>query len=94
MQLSARGQRTPQRRERTWLYLRERWRLPGTNPANSPNICECDAVAYVLDMRVTAQVSLTDVRRLQPRVSRLQRRHGRFVGVQTPHSTDSAPDKS
>jgi hypothetical protein len=56
-------------------------------PANSTNICECGAVAYALDMQVTAQVSLTHVRRLQPGVSRLQRRHGRFVSVQTPRST-------
>lgn len=63
-------------------------------PANSTNICECGAVALALDMRVTAQVSLTHVRRLQPGVSRLQRMHGRFVSVRTPRSTDFAPDKS
>lgn len=63
-------------------------------PANSANIRECGAVAYALDMRVTAQLSLTHVRRLQPGISRLRRRHGRFVSVRTPRSTDFAPDKS
>lgn len=62
--------------------------------ADSANICGSGAVAYALDMRVTAQVSLTHVGRLQPWVSRLQRRHRRFVSVQTPRSTDFAPDKS
>ena len=63
-------------------------------PAGSTNICEGGAVAYVLGIRVTAQVPLTHVRRLQPGVSRLQQRRGRLVSVQTPCSAYFAPDKS
>ena len=57
-------------------------------PANSTDICECGAVAHALDIRVTAAVPPIHVGRLQPGVSGLQPRHGRFVSVETPRSTD------
>jgi hypothetical protein len=63
-------------------------------PLISTNICECGAVAYRRDTRVTAQLPLTRVRRLQPGVSRLQRKPGRFVSVQRPRLSHFAPDKS
>lgn len=62
-------------------------------PAGSTNICEGVAVAYALGILATAQVPLTRVRRLQASGSRLQRRHGRSVSVQTPRSTDFVPGK-
>lgn len=87
MQLSAWGQRCIAALRAAMATFASDGDCVAPTPANSTIICECGAVAYTLDMRVTAQVSLTHVRRLQPGVSRLQRRHGRFVGVQTPRSS-------
>jgi hypothetical protein len=62
--------------------------------AHPTDICECGAVACPLGIRVTAQVPLIHVGRLQPGVSRLRQEPDRLMGVLTPRLAYLAPDKS